>query len=167
MVKMKEGDIIFVRGKSIKSHIVRLFDKGRFSHVAVCVSEDTILEANFFTKSHIITFDESIYSDIEVIDLGLTDEQRCMVTEVAKEYIGKDYDYAQLFGYALEKIFHCKKSLFNNPNNLICSELVFHILDRLGILEDLQIGSEGADLTPNQLYDLVKYISINNRKKSC
>lgn len=162
MVKMKEGDIIFVRGKSIKSQIVRLFDKGRFSHVAVCVAADTILEADLFTKSHMVPFDESKYSDIEVIDLGLTDELRHMITQVAKEYIGKDYDYAQLFGYALEKIFHCKKNLFNNPNNLICSELVFHVLDRLGILDDLQIGSEGADLTPNQLYDLVKYIS-NNR----
>ena len=167
MIKMNKGDIIFVRGKSLKSRIVRLFDKGRFSHVAVCVSEEIILEADFFTKSHMVKFDESKYDDIEVIDLGLSDELRFMVAEIALDYVGKNYDYAQLFGYAVEKVFHCKRNLFNNPNNLICSELVFHILDRIGILDDLQIGSEGEDLTPNQLYDLVKYISINNKKKSC
>ncbi|MDR4281821.1 hypothetical protein FO523_22500, partial [Bacillus subtilis KCTC 1028 = ATCC 6051a] len=102
------------------------------------------------------------YSYYEILDLGLSSEQQEKVVEISKAYIGKKYDYAQIFGYIIKNLFHLKgKILFNNPNNLICSELVFNVLDHLGITNDLGITGEvrGIDLTPNELYDLLKYLS--------
>jgi hypothetical protein len=159
---MKPGDIIFVQGKSVLSRLIRYFDKGKFSHVAVAISPTEVLEADIFIKSKIRPFNKDDYSLIEVIDLGLTEEQRRMMPDIAKEYVGLDYDYPQIFWYAIRRIFGFKgKNPLNNPNNLICSELVFHVLDRLGILSELGIDGDyrGIDLTPNELYDLVKYIS--------
>ncbi|WP_353856819.1 YiiX/YebB-like N1pC/P60 family cysteine hydrolase [Bacillus sp. Bos-x628] len=165
---MTKGNIIFVRKKNIISKLIRLFDnRGKFSHVVIAVSKDEILEANINMVSRIKKFNSKEYSYYEILDLGLSSAQQEKVVEISKEYIGKKYDYAQIFGYVLKNLFHLKgKNLFNNPNNLICSELVFDILDRLGITNDLGITGEirGIDLTPNELYDLLKYLTKSIKK---
>ncbi|MED3976179.1 YiiX/YebB-like N1pC/P60 family cysteine hydrolase [Priestia megaterium] len=160
---MKKGDIVFVRGKGWLSKVIRYFDSGEFSHCAIAVSKYRIIEANYNTRVSVSIFDESKYDLIEVIDLGLSDKQRDIVYERAMKYLGKKYDYFQLIWYALKKVFHFKgRNLLNNPNDMICSELVFIALDESGILRDLGINdtvTNGSDLTPNELYDLVKYVS--------
>ncbi|MFI8671848.1 hypothetical protein ACIGIJ_18515 [Bacillus paranthracis] len=163
---MKRGDIVFVQGKGIISNIVRYFDNnGKFSHCAIAVSEDKVIEANINIKVAIRDFDNSEYDYVEVIDLGLTDEQRLAVYNRSLKYIGTRYDYIQTIWYGLKKIFHLNGNNFlNNPKNLICSELIYVVLEEAGILRDLGINEtyrHGIDLTPNQLYDLVKYISKN------
>lgn len=160
---MNRGSIIFVRRKGIISKLIRLFDhRGKFSHVAIAISDTEILEADINIVSRVKKFNLKEYSYYEILDLGLSSEQQEKVVEISKAYIGKKYDYAQIFGYIIKNLFHLKgKILFNNPNNLICSELVFNVLDHLGITNDLGITGEvrGIDLTPNELYDLLKYLS--------
>ncbi|WP_324655213.1 hypothetical protein [Bacillus paranthracis] len=163
---MIQGDIVFVQGKGIISNIVRYIDdNGKFSHCAIATSENQILEANIGIRVSIKDFNESEYDYVEVIDLGLTDEQRLAVYNRSLEYLGARYDYVQTIWYGLKKIFHLHGDNFlNNPKHFICSELVFIALEEAGILSDLGIDEtyrHGIDLTPNQLYDLVKYISKN------
>lgn len=48
---------------------------------------------------------------------------------------------------------------------MICYELVYLVLSESGVLDELGIAVSiynGIDLTPNELYDLVKYLSKNN-----
>jgi len=128
----------------------------------LAIAEDKIVEADYDTKVTVSMFDRSAYSVIEIIDLGLTLKQRREVRMEALSLLGKKYDYTQILWYGLQKIFKLKgDNKFNNPNNLICSELVFIVLDKIGALDDLGIyGSfRGVDLTPNQLYDLIMYVS--------
>jgi len=139
---MKAGDIVFVRGNSIVSKVIRLFDKGRFSHVAIAVSDTHVLETNWNMTSRIVEFS---YTDFELVRLELTDEQRRRVPAIAKSLEGRMYDYLQVLAF----IF---KSRLNNPRYFICSELVYYVLSHIGY--PMTEGLE--DATPNELY---KYFS--------
>lgn len=159
---MKQGDIVFLQGKSFISKAVRFFDKGTFSHVAIAMSGTHILEADFDTRVSIVPFDKNEFNIIEVIDLGLNKEERSRVVAMGSKMVGKKYDYMQIIWYMISKLLRLKgKNRFNNPNSYICSELVFAVLEEAGILKELCIkdGSRGIDMTPNQLYDFIKYIS--------
>lgn len=164
---MKRGDIVFVQGKGFIANIVRYFDRGKFSHCAIAISDTRVIEADVDTKVAVRPFVESEYSAIEVVDLGLTLNQRKRVINSSMKMLGTRYDYIQLLWYGLRKVFDFKgKNRLNNPKYVICSELVFIALDEAGILEDLRIKeafNNGIDLTPNELYDLVKYVSTQNR----
>lgn len=157
---MKAGNIVFVEGTGFISRLIKFFDKGKFSHVALAISHDCIIEAEYMTD--VVIRDIPMYKHYTVIDLGLTSEQIDKIPDAALKMLGKSYDYWQILGYVLKDLFSLKgKNRLNNPKNLICSELVYTILYETGILKDLGINSkEGFDLTPNQLYDLVKYIGV-------
>ncbi|HDX9663332.1 TPA: hypothetical protein ROX91_002031 [Bacillus cereus] len=159
---MRQGDVVFLQGKSFISKAVRFFDKGTFSHVAIAMSNTHILEADFDTRVAIVPFDKNEFNIIEVIDLGLNKDERSRVVTMGSKMVGKKYDYMQIIWYMISKLLRLKgKNRFNNPNSYICSELVFAVLEEAGILDELCIkdGSRGVDMTPNQLYDFIKYIS--------
>lgn len=160
---MRRGDIVFVQGKGIVAKVIRFFDKGTFSHVCIAINNRQVIEADVDTKVAVRKFDEDKWDIIEVIDLGLTNHQRLAVYHRSLEYLGTKYDYVQLLWYAIRKIFNLKgRNLLNNPKHVICSELVYIVLEEAGILKDLGIADtirNGSDLTPNELYDLVKYIN--------
>lgn len=147
---IKAGDIVFVKNNNwLTTKLITFFDKGKFSHVCFAISDTHILEAQYGTKARIIPF---YYGQDEylIIDLNLTEEEKVKIVDVAMRYTGKWYDYPQLIGYAIKKIFKLKgNNIFNNPNNWICSELVYHMLVEIDFI-DKNLPIE--DLTPNQLY---------------
>lgn len=161
---MKKGNLVFVQGKGIISKIIRFFDKGHYSHVAIAVDSDFVIEADVDTKVVVRGFEPDKYSKITVLDLGLSPDEAEHVVDEASLLIGTRYDYMQLVWYGFRKMFNIKgKNRLNNPKNVICSELVFIVLSKAGILDELGIDYEyfeGIDLTPNELYDLVKFVSI-------
>jgi len=149
---IKAGDIIFVRGTSIISKIIRFFDAGKFSHVCIAISDTHILEAQYFRRVAIKPFYYG-RKEIEVIDLGLDEEQKRKTIQVGLSLTGIWYDYLQLFYYVLKKIFRLKgRNFLNNPNNLICSELISQILLAIGFISPHE---KVQDLTPNQLYNFL------------
>lgn len=161
---MKKGDIVFLQGKGFISRIVRFFDGGgKFSHVAIAVSDTRVIEADIGTRVSVRPFERNNYNIIEVVDLGLSINKRREVVNSAMKMIGVKYDYVQLIWYGLKRLFKVKgKNRLNNPKYVICSELVFIALDEIGVLKELGINishKEGIDLSPNELYDLVKYVS--------
>jgi hypothetical protein len=52
---MNIGDLIFVRSNSLMSKTIKAFD-GEFSHVAVAMSNNRILESEGMTKSRVVPF---------------------------------------------------------------------------------------------------------------
>lgn len=158
---MKKGDIVFCQGKGLMGSLIRFFDKGKWSHVAIAISNRYVLESDYDTSVAILPFDRSEYSKIEVFDLGLTMKQRERVGRIGAGLVGRRYDYPQILWYAISKIFGIKgRNRLNHPDYYICSELVYFVLREAGILKELGIEDiRGTDLTPNQLYDLVKYVS--------
>lgn len=148
---MKAGDVVFVRGNSLTSRIIRFFDKGRFSHVCIAMSKEYVLETDLFKKVGIYPFS---YSDYEIIRLNITDEQRKQLMEVAQKYIGKNYDWRQLFYYVFKSLWkYVKFQWFNTPNEFICSELAYKVLVDIGVLKDCK---KFVDITPNELYRLLE-----------
>ena len=169
-MKLNKGDIVFVKGKSIISKTIMAFDKGKFSHCGIAISDTTMIEAEYSHRTGAVIFDPSNYSDYEVIDLGLDATQRESVKREALALIGKRYDFGQILWYVIGDLFNIKgKNRFNNPNNLICSELVYIVLHNSKVLDDLGIKEsfdKGVDLTPNQLYDLLKFASKKVAQKN-
>lgn len=150
---MKAGDIIFVRGKSPLSKCVKFFDNGEFSHIAIAVSDTHIFEANWYTRAEITEFH---FEDYEIIDLGLTEEERQLIVSESFKLIGKWYDYFQILWYILKRFFNPKgRNRFNNPNMLICSEAVYILLNKLG--KEEIVGNLNIDATPNELY---RYLTV-------
>jgi hypothetical protein len=139
---MKAGDILFVRGEGLVSNMVRLIDKGEFSHVCIAVSETHILEAQYFTESRITNI---YFDDFEIVDLGLNDQKNKLL-EIAIDLTGKGYDFL----HALSYLFNLK---YNNPDTLICTEVVAQMLFRLGLIDNLQIYE---NMKPNELYRKLK-----------
>lgn len=138
---MRAGDIVFVRGTSLISKLVRMIDKGEFSHVAIAVSDTQVIEANWYMRSKIVTFH---YEDFEIVRLNLTDNQVTQIPLVAKKFEGKMYDYLQVLSYLF-------KGRINNPRHLICSELVYNILSEVGYINDDSL----RDIKPNELYKIL------------
>jgi hypothetical protein len=143
---MKAGDIIFVRGDSPLSSIIKFFDRGDFSHVAIAVSENEIFEAQYYMRASIT---EMNYKDYEIVSLNLTNKEVEKLVVICNMLQGKWYDYLQAISYIFKYYF--KSGIVNNPNNLICSEalgLILFVLDKTPILD--------TNITPNELYDLLK-----------
>jgi len=145
------GNIIFVRGSSPLSKTIRLFDAGAYSHVAIALSSTHILEAQYYTKSRICPI---YFEDYDVINLGLSRQQQLEVMRLGISLVGKWYDYRQIGGYIMRQLFGSDIRKFNNPNNLICSEIIAIILEKSGALEGTY--GELEDKTPNELYKILK-----------
>lgn len=139
---MRKGDVVFVRGTGIISKLVRLFDKGSFSHVAIAVSDTEVIETNWNMRSKIVEFH---YEDYEIVEIDLAKIQRSYVPVVARRYEGLRYDYIQIISFMF-------KGRLNNPRHLICSELVYHILKDIRFIHDESL----RDATPNELYEILK-----------
>ena len=160
---MKQGDIIFIQGKSFISKIIRHFDrnkdgsKGLFSHVAIAVSEKQIIEAEYSSKVTVVNLNSYIEKGKialhETLDIKLTKEERQIMYEQAMKFIGRRYDYIQIASYITNKLFGW--NLVNNKERFICSELVVASLYRAGLIDGSDYGRM-ADMTPNQLYEHLK-----------
>lgn len=141
MNHMQAGDIIFVKGKGFLSDAIRLFDNnGPFTHVAVAVSSDFIIEAQYSTKVQIT---KMTYTDIEIVDLKLSEEERDKLVHLAIELVGKWYDYLYIVGL----MFNEKE--WRNPNSLICTEVAISLLKSLKKIPETDMYPV---VKPNEFY---------------
>jgi hypothetical protein len=151
---MQCGDIIFVRGNSLIAKAIEHFD-GYFSHCCIALSDQVVLEAQYGTKSRIVPF---YFDDYEIVDLGLSDEQRQRVLEMGVNLVGHRYDLLQIWSIFIRDAWNRNMRITNSPNNYICSELVEILLQEVGVIPN---DKSLRDLTPNQLYDYLK--TLNNK----
>jgi hypothetical protein len=144
---MKAGDIVFSRDNSLISKVVRYFDgNSKYSHCCIAVSENKVLEAQYFKRSKVVPF---YFTDYEIIDLGLSDSQRKQIQELTPALIGHRYDYIQIISYFIRDIVGRKFRIVNSPTNYICSEIVEIILQNIGVIPN---NKKLRNLTPNELY---------------
>lgn len=140
---MEVGQIFFVVGTSKIAKMVELFD-GEFSHVAMAISKDKVIETNWNIRSRVKKPDYKHYAKV---NLNLTSKQKYLIVNNYKKYLNKPYDFIQILGFIL------KKNL-NNKRKLICSELVYDLLTDAEVLD----GSLKGNVTPNELYKLLTTI---------
>lgn len=145
---MRIGQIMFVRGNSWISKIINRVD-GEFSHVAVVLSDSTVLESQRFAESRII---KNYHEDYKLLDLTLDDYQEDKILNSALKLIGVDYDYKQVAHVIFSGMFKIPR--FNDRNKFICSELVVELLYDIGYLNSDEHDSL-VDSTPNELYNFL------------
>jgi hypothetical protein len=143
------GDIVFVRGTSLISRLIRKLDGGEYSHVTMMVTDTDSIEAMYNTTCKIKPFDDSY--QYEVLRLHLSDEQKSQILEIAKTLEGKRYDFLQVLGILLKAVFK-KEYTLNSPNRFICTEAVVTILEEIGAIEK---GAIPIEVTPNELMQYI------------
>ncbi|SDI16413.1 hypothetical protein SAMN05192534_12382 [Alteribacillus persepolensis] len=124
--------IIFSRSSSVLSRIIRFFDKGKWSHVAIKVDEHHILDSRFPKGVKVRHFDLTDYEFVEV-DGDI---------EKALNHVGKKYDLLRFIWYG----FEWGDKPWNNPNEMICSELIAESVND----ENLK------GMTPNEQYKYLR-----------
>lgn len=147
-MKPQTGDVVFVRGKGTIPSLIRFFDKGRFNHVAVFISETDIIEAEYDTNVRITKFK---YTDYEIVYMNLTDAEKSTLLSVAHQFVGERYDLPEIFRLWVKIVFNWGGlDKFNNAREVVCSELTADLLESVGKVKK---GME--NITPNELYILL------------
>jgi Permuted papain-like amidase enzyme, YaeF/YiiX, C92 family len=137
---MQTGDIVFFKGKSWISKIISRLTGSPYTHVAIALTPDLILEADRFIKVRLRAIeDHEVYSIKRYEDI--TEEQKELIFAGGISFLGVKYDYLNILLWLLSLLFNFNgHGLVNNANSVYCSELV----DRLYLLADI-------DLLPNNV----------------
>lgn len=146
---LQAADVIFYRPTGFIGRVISYFTKSPYSHVALAIDANTIIEADRFTKTRIvpIEYDKNI-THIYRLE-NLTQEEREKIVELATSLEGTDYDYAQILEMFVRIVFRIKRTLFNNQKKLTCSEVVDRSFYLAGVKrKDMEFL---YDVTPEEL----------------
>jgi hypothetical protein len=153
---MNTGDLIFVRGKGPVSETIEIVDGGPFSHVCMAMPYNTITESQYIVNTRDIP-NPYKESEITVVDLGLTDEERQALVNLHFKYLPYKYDLKQDIGILLHKLFNCLQTdkTWVNKNELICSRYMVYLLNDIDYFKNHAYFYDTSYLTPNSLYTVL------------
>ena len=148
---MKAGDIVFFRNKGLIPWLIRKVSGGYYNHVAIALSENLLLEAEYNSNTCIrnISFYHAKGSEIKTIPMNITNEQLEMIYKITDEYYStKFYDMKLICKMFLKYVFAIPFTV-NTQEKVVCSELVAMVLLDAKITDDFQI----INFSPQELYD--------------
>lgn len=159
---MKPGDLIFVKGKGPISELIEKIDGGPFSHVCMAMPFGTITESQYGVNTRDIPNPYS-ESEVVILDLGLTDEERQELVNIHFKYLPYKYDLKQDIGILLHKIFSQLQTnkTWVNKNMLICSRYIVYMLNGIHYFRNKGYFYDPTYLTPNPLFDTLS--DLKNR----
>jgi cell wall-associated NlpC family hydrolase len=120
---MRAGDVLFIRGTSPVSVLIRWLTKSPYTHVALALGDGRIIEADRFIRTRIRKLTDADVFDVHRLQ-DVDRETLNLVCMVARSYEGLRYDYLQVLGQLLRLAFGWQEPLFNRKNRFICSELI-------------------------------------------
>lgn len=149
------GDILFVEGTGLVSKLIKWVTGGNWSHTALFLDDETLIETEWNTKCRIIKIQDTDYltKNHEIIHVPFDKEDRELLNVAIYPFLGAKYDYWLLVKLFFKHVFKIgfKK---NSPQKVVCSELVAHILLILGHFDYNEFGI--ANTSPNELYKILK-----------
>lgn len=168
IIKVKKGDIVFVKGNKIVSKAIKFItrsigeEKTLISHVGIIDSNGTIddcflIEALSTVKRNLLSSQYGNETGIEYAIYRCNELmywQRCSLVEKARSYIGKRYGYLKIVAHALDHLFNNKyvfRKLLKMDDYPICSWLVAHCYEYVGI----SFGIDANAATPDDIWDYV------------
>lgn len=154
MYKLEVGDILFIDSGTVLSHIIKRVTNYPYSHVALVVGENELIEITAFTKSKVIRLeDEDIkHAKVKRMRRQLTDIEKERIAEHANLLVNRSYDYKAIGYLLLNYVFGANINPFKNTmDRVYCVEAVDYIYNATGI--DLVEGHENSLLTIKDLYD--------------
>jgi hypothetical protein len=147
MNPIQKGDILLYFTKdTLFSRLVGWITKSKISHVAMTVTEKTLIESNIGINTRIRPID---YSENFVIlrPVNISEDvlEKVIIEILLRE--GTKYDYWRILGLGIRYLFKLRIShLFNIKERYICSELIDEAFHNEGI--NLFPGISVGDISP-------------------
>ncbi|AUM58871.1 hypothetical protein BCP01_070 [Bacillus phage BCP01] len=145
----QSGDVIFYKPTGFIGRVISRVTKSPYSHVALALNSDTMIEADRFVNTRItaIAYDSEITHVYRLENV--TQEERDRIVTNALKLEGSKYDYAQIAELFIRLVLGIKRTLFNNKKKLTCSEVVDKSFYESGI--NRKDVDNLYDITPEEL----------------
>lgn len=118
---MRIGDIILVRDDEILGQLIDWAESGIYSHVAIYIGDEKIIEAQGLKVVGITSLDTYPFYDVGSVDLS--DEEREDLVRYALTQIGTRYDWLLIFLLFLRLKLHINVP-YKKRSRTICSTFV-------------------------------------------
>lgn len=155
-MKIRQGDILFVEGSNWNplSILIKWVSGGKYSHVAIGIEDDLILETEYTIKARVIDVKKTKYltkRKHEIIHVDFNEEQKRDLPLVILQFLGKKYDFGLIIKMFLKYVFRIP--VWNKDDDAyICSELVAELLLDLGVIDN----EKTVNMSPSELYNYLK-----------
>lgn len=131
-MEIKPMDIIFYKGDSLISKIIKKVTKSEYSHMAIIVDNLHIIETDWKFPVSINHLSYSTLSYDVYRCAELNEGQRREMLNFLRDELQKKYDWTFLFSRWLHIMFGTR--IRNNTEKYNCDELVFAAYKHVGIL---------------------------------
>jgi uncharacterized protein YycO len=130
---------------SLSSFFIRLFTFSKYSHCAIDLGDDMIIDTVLTTGVRTSTVAEfaAMYPDQVVIDIKVPDDINAY--QFALEQVGKPYDWSAIISLAAQRDWQ-------EPDKWFCSELVEAILAAGGLQ---RFRDEVYKITPQESWSIL------------
>lgn len=162
---MKTGDVLFYKGASLFSRVIRYFTNSPYTHVTLVVGMDNdgtplVLEAQRFKTTTIRRLEPT--EEFEIYRPSrLTDKQAFMIRTLSQDYVGRRYDYLEMVGLVIRSMFDGKRTILEKTNRDYCSEIIDVIFYIAGIERSLDVHV--GDAYPHELIDLYNLDKVDDK----
>lgn len=138
--------IALYRGKGIVSRLILWQSRGKFSHAAVVMADDSVIESREFKgvqkRAHFKPVEGQ--ETVKIFDVSTTLTQEGMIMDFLNKQLGKSYDYLSILRFITRE-----DTNRYTTNTWFCSELVFAAFQHAGI--NLLARIEPWAVSPGQL----------------
>lgn len=123
--------IALYKGTGWISNAIMWISRGGYSHVAMVLNDDSIIEAwaGGVRKRKNILDQMDINTIVDVFEINTTPDQDIIIKDFLEKQIGKGYDYLAILGF----ILHTSHQGRIQYGRWICSELVFAAFQKIDI----------------------------------
>jgi hypothetical protein len=141
---LKDGDLVFVGGRSLISKAIKVVSSGRLHHLKIVPSHVAIVSAMYGGKVVLV---EANFRRVQYVDLDIYDDYDVWFARMkdprdihkglqwANRQLGKRYDYTALVGILMRSMFRLlgpevynrvkfMRNMLESRTRFFCSELV-------------------------------------------
>lgn len=148
MNKIKPYDLIFVKGNSTISKIIKWFTKSEYSHVGIILDDKHICEINYNYTFRIRHFEykEKDY-DIYRCKKNINIKDKELMFKYIRKNLNQKYDFREIV-----RIIFPFLNIKDNSKRVICSELVYDCFKNANIyLSNKEINSPQDLIDGNEI----------------
>jgi uncharacterized protein YycO len=149
-------------GKDVADFLAKI-EHHRYIHAELYLGNGYSIAA-LFNRVHLVSYPLKAFDRFDVYRYNLSDYQKLKMRDVALEYFNKPYDFASLIlnglpeilSLGMEPIERLIENYLNydNPNAMICSELVARVYEKVGV----KIEPRAEFVTPDDISQTFKKI---------
>jgi hypothetical protein len=158
-LKIKNGDVIMYKGKSIFPKLIRWLTKSPYSHAGIAVwwNERLMVMEAVMKGVRVVPLSRNIYQhkgNVEWVSCKkeISEEDRLRMIVFAQEELGKSYGRWKAVLFGLKVLFKrdlSKKDELRMENKLFCSQYVAQTYNSIGL--DLKKNREDRFMSPGDI----------------